>query len=139
MAMLDGQLFLYCPDRHLRCLATKSGQVLWTNNSPETLELIEEPGRGLTSTPGFRTQCITVATPRALIVQGQTRMNVVAVSTDSGNFLWTKKKITNNPNAIFVDGHVVLGVGPGGNHVVLDPVSGEVKEELPFQNGPAPA
>ncbi len=133
MAMLDDQLFLYCPDRHLRCLATKSGQVLWTNNSPETLELIEEPGRGLTSTPGFRTQCITVATPRALIVQGQTRMNVVAVSTDSGNFLWTKKKITNNPNAIFVDGHVVLGVGPGGNHVVLDPVSGEVKEELPFQ------
>ena len=133
MAMRDQRLFLYCPDRHVRCLATGSGRVLWTNNSSQTLELIEQPGSGLTSTPGFRTQCITVATPRALIVQGQTRMNVVALSTDSGSFLWTKKKITNNPNAIFVDGHVVLGVGPHGSHVVVDPVSGEVIEDLNFK------
>ena len=37
--------------------------------------------------------------------------------------LWTKPKITNNPTAIFVDGNIVLGVGPGGNHVVVDPKS----------------
>ena len=132
MSLREGRLFLYCPERHLRCLAANSGEALWTNDEPDVLELIAEPGRGLRSTPGFRTACIAVATPRALIVQGQTRMNVVAVSTDSGSLLWTKKKITNNPNAIYVDGNIILGVGPDGSHVVMDPVTGQVIEDLEF-------
>ena len=133
MALRDGKIYLYCPDWHLRCLEAASGQVVWTNNDPRTLGLIEVPGRGLTSTPGFRTACMTVATPRALVIQGQTRMNVVAVAADSGSFLWTKKKITNNPNAIYLDDNLILGVGPGGGHEVIDPVTGVVQESLQFQ------
>jgi len=133
MAMVDDQVFLFAPEQHLRCLSAKTGAVLWTNSDADTLGLIEEPGQGLTSTPGFRTACVTVATPKALIIQGQTRMNVVAVSTKDGSHLWTKKKITNNPNAIYVDGNVVLGVGPEGRHVVLEPESGEVLETLGFR------
>ena len=133
MALSNGKMYLYCPDRHLRALASDTGKVLWTNGDESVLGLIEQPGRKLTSTPGFRTACITVATPDALIIQGQTRMNVVAVSTADGYLLWSKKKITNNPNAIYVDGKVVLGVGPGGSHVVIDPVSGEVQEDLKFR------
>ena len=53
---------------------------MWTNDDPEVLGLIEAPGEGLVSTPGFRSACLAVATPEALILQGQTRMNVVAVS-----------------------------------------------------------
>ena len=34
--------------------------------------------------------------------------------------------MTNNPNAIYTEGNLVLGVGEGGNHIVIDPVSGEV-------------
>ncbi|MFH1924000.1 MAG: PQQ-binding-like beta-propeller repeat protein, partial [Planctomycetota bacterium] len=90
-------------------------------------------GRGLTSTPGFRSCALAVATPEALVVQGQTRMNVVALSTNDGSLLWTKKKVTNNPNAISIDGKLVLGVGKGGSHVVLDPVSGEELEDLNFR------
>jgi len=133
MAMTDGRLFLYCPDLHLRSLLTKSGRVCWTQNEPQTLQLIEEPGKGLSSTPGFRTASMSVATPEALIIQGQTRMNVIAVATNDGSLLWTKKKITNNPNAIFVDENLILGVGPGGSHVALDPVSGEVRDDLQFK------
>ena len=133
MALRDGKLFFYCPDLHLRCLSASTGRILWTNNDPETLSLIEVPGRGLTSTPGFRTACMTVATPDALIIQGQTRMNVVAIATQSGSFLWTKKKITNNPNAIYLDDNVILGVGPSGEHEVIEPLTGEVKENLHFQ------
>jgi len=132
MALRDGKLYVYCPDRHFRALSASDGEVVWTNAGKELLELIEQPGKKLKSTPGFKTMCLVVATPNALIVQGQTRNNVVAISTKDGYKLWTKPKITNNPNAIYVDGNVILGVGPGGSHVVVDPVSGVVKENLKF-------
>ncbi|MHC4404354.1 MAG: PQQ-binding-like beta-propeller repeat protein, partial [Planctomycetota bacterium] len=133
LAMRDGKLFLYCPDCHLRSLNSDTGEVLWTNRDSEVLGLIEQPGRGLVSTPGFRSVCIAVATPESLIIQGQTRMNVIAVSTGNGELLWQKKKISNNPNVIFVDGRAVLGVGRGSSHVAVDPVSGSVIENLNFR------
>jgi outer membrane protein assembly factor BamB len=133
LALRDDKVFLMCPEKHLRCLQRETGDVLWTNQEEQVRDLIAEPGKGLTSTPGFKTMCLTMATPDALIIQGQTRMNVVAVSTNSGSVLWTKRKVTNNPNAIYVDGNVILGVGKGGVHVVVDPVTGEEKEELGFR------
>ncbi|MHC4700876.1 MAG: PQQ-binding-like beta-propeller repeat protein, partial [Planctomycetota bacterium] len=133
LAMRDKQLFLYCPTSHLRSLNTETGDPEWTNSSYETLNLIEQPGRGLTSTPGFRSACIAVAGPESVIIQGQTRMNVIAVSSKNGNLLWKKKKITNNPNAIFLGDQAVLGVGPGSQHVAIDPVSGEVQDNYKFR------
>jgi len=130
--MTGGKTFLYCPDRHLRALDSTTGEVVWTNDDAAVLSLIERPGQGLRSTPGFRTACMNVATPEALVIQGQTRMNVIGVSTDNGQLLWQKKKITNNPNAIYVDGNVVLGVGDGGSHVAIDPLTGDVAEDLKF-------
>ncbi|MEW6307073.1 MAG: PQQ-binding-like beta-propeller repeat protein [Verrucomicrobiota bacterium] len=132
MAILEEQMFLYCPDKHLRSLSIRSGSIAWSNTDTETLKLIEEPGKGLISTPGWRTETMVVATPKALVIQGQTHMNVVAVSTESGRLMWQKKKVTNNPNAIYVDGNVILGVGPGGRNVALDPVSGAQVEDLGF-------
>jgi outer membrane protein assembly factor BamB len=133
MALLEDQLYLYCPDRHFRSLRASTGEKVWTNGDSKLLELIEAPGKKLLSTPGFRTACITVATPKALIVQGQTRMNVVAISTKYGYLLWNKEKITNNPNAVFIDDNVILGVGKDGNNVVIEPESGEVLEDLKFR------
>ena len=132
MAILENRMFLYCPESHLRSLDIRSGEIEWTNANKAVLDLIGQPGRGLTSTPGFRTACMLVATPQALIVQGQTRMNVIAVSTETGDLLWQRKKITNNPNAIYLDNKVILGVGERGSHVVVDPVSGEIEQDLEF-------
>ena len=102
LPLLPGQALELPAPLHGRCLLDQLG--------PEgPANLIEQPGRGLVSTPGFRSGCLTVATPEALIIQGQTRMNVVAVSTNDGSLLWTKKKFTNNPNAIYLDGKVVAG------------------------------
>ena len=133
MSMGEGKISFYCPERHAGCLDAKTGKVLWTNNEQKVLDLIEEPGRGLTSTPGFRSACLSVFTPEAIILQGQTRMNVIALSTADGYLLWTKKKVTNNPNALFVDGKVILGVGPGGSHVAIEPATGNVLEDLKFR------
>jgi outer membrane protein assembly factor BamB len=132
LAMSDGRLFLYCPDNHLRCLSSRKGKVLWTNSDSEVLHLIEEPGRGLVSMPGFRSACIAVAGPKALIIQGQTRMNVIALSPRNGELLWQKKKITNSPNVIFIDDQVVLDIGPEREHVAINSVTGSVLENYKF-------
>lgn len=132
LAIQDEQFFLYCPDKHLRALNRETGKVIWTNDREPDMGLIEEPGKGLTSTPGWRTQTILVATPDALVVQGQTRMNVLGLSTKDGSMLWQKSKFTNNPNAIFVDGQVILGVGEKGSHIAIDPVTGTVSHDFKF-------
>lgn len=132
LAIRDNRFYLYCPDKHLRALDLASGDALWTNARKETLGLIEEAGKGLISTPGWRTQSLIVATPKALVLQGQTRMNVIGISSGDGKLLWQKKKVTNNPNALYLDGNVIVGVGPQGKHIALDPVSGDSVEYLGF-------
>ena len=132
LAIRDEQFYLYCPDKHFRALDRSTGKIAWTNNDAETLALVEKPGKGLTSTPGWRTQTLVVATPNTLVIQGQTRMNVIGISTKYGNLLWHKPKVTNNPNAIYLDGRVIIGIGEKGSHVVLDPNTGEEEENLKF-------
>jgi len=108
------------------------GRLRWRNYNKKTMRLIEEPGRGLRSTPGFRTTCYALWSPKAVFFQAQTRMNVVAISTDKGKFLWSRKKTTNNPNMLFVDGHLIVGIGPNGSTLVLDPLTGKTIEDLGF-------
>lgn len=132
LAIRDDKFYLYCPDRHFRALDCMTGELRWTSSDQKMLDLIEKPGKGLTSTPGWRTQTLVVATPESLVIQGQTRMNVIGLSTASGSLLWHKPKVTNNPNAIYVDNKVILGVGEGGSHLVIDPTTGNVEDDLGF-------
>ncbi|MEQ2009372.1 MAG: PQQ-binding-like beta-propeller repeat protein, partial [Limisphaerales bacterium] len=132
MAIRDDKMYLYCPDHHLRSLSLNSGSLGWTSDDKEMLKLIEEPGKGLISTPGWRTEAMVVATPKALIVQGQTHMNVVGISTEDGKKLWKRTKVTNNPNAIYVDDQVIIGVGERGNNVIINPLTGDTVEDLGF-------
>ncbi|MFH1744310.1 MAG: PQQ-binding-like beta-propeller repeat protein [bacterium] len=132
MVIGDGQVFFYAPDSRVGCLDAKRGDLVWANTDPKIRELIEEPGRGLASTPGFRTCCFCLYTPHALYYQGQTRMNMVAISKEDGHLLWHRRKTTNNPNVIFADDRIIVGIGPGGSTLALDPMTGETIEDLKF-------
>ncbi|NNE90865.1 MAG: PQQ-binding-like beta-propeller repeat protein [Verrucomicrobiales bacterium] len=132
LAIRDGRFFLYCPEKYFRALDLATGDVDWTTDEEITLNLIEERGKGLTSTPGWRSQTMVVATPDTLVIQGQTRMNVVGISTEDGSMRWHKSKITNNPNAIYVDGKIVLAVGEKASHIVIEPKTGTVEDDLKF-------
>ncbi|HUU27679.1 MAG TPA: PQQ-binding-like beta-propeller repeat protein [archaeon] len=129
----DGKVFFYGPDSHIGCLDAKTGKLLWANNNPEVRELIEEPGQGLISTPGFRTTCLCLYTPKALFYEAQTRMNIVAVSNRDGSLLWHRKKTSNNPNMLYADGNLVVGIGPQGNTQIIDPLTGATLEDLGFK------
>ncbi len=133
MALGDGKLYFYGPDSHAACLDAQTGHVQWMNDDPELRRLIEEPGQGLGSTPGFRTTCFCLYTPRALFFEAQTRMNIVGVSLEDGSLLWSHRKTTNNPNMIYIDGQLLCGIGPDGNTMVIDPMTGEIVKDLQFK------
>ncbi|MEW6236108.1 MAG: PQQ-binding-like beta-propeller repeat protein [Candidatus Omnitrophota bacterium] len=133
MAMGGNSVYYYCPDAKLCCLDAQTGAVKWTNPDNKVRELIEEPGQGLVSTPGFRTMCFCVYTPKALFFEAQTRMNIVAVSLEDGHFLWTRKKTSNNPNMIYIDDKLIVGLGEEGNSLQIDPVSGFIEKDLGFK------
>ncbi len=127
-----GKIFCYCPKAYTACLDASSGQVVWRNRDPKTIRLIEQPGKGLTSTPGFRTTCYCLYTPDVIFFQAQTQMNVVAISSEDGRLLWTRPKTTNNPNMLYADEKLLVGIGPGGNTLVLEPLTGETVKDLGF-------
>jgi len=132
MVVGDKRVYFYCPDAHTGCLDLKTGDVAWKNDSERVRELIEEPGRGLISTPGFRSTCYCLYTPKALFYEAQTRMNIVAVSKDDGSLMWHRKKTSNNPNMLYLEDHLIVGIGPGGSTLVLDPLTGETLKDLGF-------
>ena len=133
MTMGDGRLFYYCPDSKIACLDSGTGATRWENLEPGIRSLIEEQGEGLSSTPGFRTSCLCVYSPEALFFQGQTKANLVAVSCEDGKMLWHRPKTTSNPNVIYVAQKVFAGIGEEGNTYVLNPLTGDIVEDLGFR------
>ncbi|MBI4581684.1 MAG: PQQ-binding-like beta-propeller repeat protein [Planctomycetes bacterium] len=134
-AMVIGgeRLVFYGPESRVGCLHLKTGHLRWANDDPKIRRLIEEPGRGLTSTPGFKSACFAIYTPKAVVYEGQTKMNVVAVSLDDGKMLWHHKKSTNNPNMLYLDDRLLVGIGAEGSTLAVDPATGEKIEDLGFK------
>jgi outer membrane protein assembly factor BamB len=133
MAMGGGRLFFYGPDSRAGCLDARSGKLVWANADAQVRDLIEQPGRGLTSTPGFRTECYALYTPEVLFFEAQTHMNLVALSTQDGRLLWHKRKTTSNPNMIYLEEKLLVGIGPEGSTMAIDPLKGEILEDLGFK------
>jgi len=59
-------------------------------------------------------------------------MNVVAISSRDGRLLWSRKKTTNNPNMLYADGKLLVGIGPGGSTLMLELLTGETVKDLGF-------
>ncbi len=136
MGILGDKLFHYVPGQKLTCLDRRSGEVVWTNEDPEHLALLELEAQGLQGTPGFRTSSMLLATPVGLFMQGQKRLNVLGFSIEDGRFLWSKRKFHNNPNMVYVNGQLLIsGVQRDGAVQVIDPATGDTLESLNFWKG----
>ncbi len=133
LAMGGGKLFFYAPESRLGCLDAQTGKEVWLNEDPETRQLIEKKGEGLSSTPGFRSCATCVYSPDVLFYQGQTLENVVAISTADGKRLWHRPKTSSNPNVLYLDGKALVGIGPDGSTLSLDPKTGETIADLGFK------
>lgn len=133
MAVGDGNIFFYGPASHAGCIRGTTGKVLWTNPSPRLREWVRELEFDPKSMEGFRTEPFCLYTPEALILAPQTSPNVCAVSTKDGNLLWHRRKTGGNPNPLYADGKVLIGIGPERNTLALDPRTGRTVEDLGFR------
>lgn len=133
MVIGGANIFFYGPDSRAGCLDKKSGDPIWINEDPQVRQLIEQPGQGLSSTPGFKSTTFCLYTPEAVLFEAQTNMNVVALSSKDGHLLWHRPKTSSNPNMIYADGNVLAGIGPDGNTLRLNVLTGETIEDLGFK------
>jgi outer membrane protein assembly factor BamB len=140
----ENRMFYYIPGEKIGCLNLRSGKSVWENTDAETIHLIDYRPQGgknnpnkeerMTSTPGFRSHAYAMCTPESLVFAAQQHLYVVAVSAEDGKTLWHHKKTTNNPNLLYADGKILVGIGaPHGETLAIDPVSGEILKGLGFQ------
>ena len=143
MVLGENSVFFYAPESRLGRLDAKTGDAIWLNDDSETRALIEEQGVGLSSTPGFRTSVFSLYTSQSVVFAAQTRMNVVAVSPEDGTLLWHHPKTSSNPNTLYVPsvlaspgtgdaGRLLVGIGPDGSTLVVNPLTGDILEDLDF-------
>ncbi len=132
MTIGSDSVYLYAPGSRAVALDVKSGAPRWENRDASVTTLIEESGRGLSSTPGFRTMNFCLYTPEALVFQAQTRMNVVALSPATGKLLWHRPKTSSNPNALYVGEQLVVGIGENGENLMVDAKTGKTLASLKF-------
>jgi len=132
LGLRGGRLFFYAPECRLGCLNAATGKLLWANDTAEVMDQIEKPGKGLVSTPGFRTSCMMLCTDRYLFFQAQTRQNVVALSAETGDFLWVRSKTRNDPTLLFLDGQLITSHDKQST-LVVDPANGATVKNLGFR------
>ncbi|MFC1734522.1 PQQ-binding-like beta-propeller repeat protein [Candidatus Hydrogenedentota bacterium] len=149
MAIGKDRLFFHMPGVQTGCLSLKKGKKIWTNNDREVMNLIDyrpkggrkavKPDEQLSSTPGFRSSCYSMATPPAIVFAAQTHLYVVALSAKSGEKLWHHKKNSSNPNLLYADNKVLVGIGGDGTRqrsgytVAIEPETGNITEDLQFK------
>lgn len=133
MVFGGGRIFFYTPEKRIGALDAGTGAPVWSNEAAEVRRLIEEAGVALSSTPGFRTACLAVYSPEALLYQGQTKANLVALSPQDGHLLWHLPKTTSNPNVVYSNGEILAGIGEEGSTFAINPSTGAIDEDLGFR------
>ena len=132
LGLRAGRLFFYAPECRIGCMDAATGKLLWVKDTPEVMDQIEKPGKGLVSTPGFRTSCMMLCTDKYLFFEAQTRQNVVALSAETGDFLWVRSKTRNDPTLLFLDGQLITSHDKQST-LALDPATGATVKNLGFR------
>ncbi len=112
VAMKNGRIYFYSPQKFLACLDVTRGKVVWRNDSKELLEAIGRDGPAQHYTTGYATTTFLKCTDRYLFFAGPQRPRMVVASTDDGRLLWQKE--TGNLQLVLRD-DAVYCAGPQGD------------------------
>ena len=111
MAMKNGRIYFYSPDKFLACLDAKAGTVIWKASDQELLKAIGHTSRAQNPTEGYATTNFLKCDDKYVYFAGPQRPNLVVASAADGKLVWQRK----NGNL-----HLVLredgfyAVGPNG-------------------------
>ena len=81
---------------------------------------------------GFSTSAFALATPETLVLAPEGRMNIAGLSVADGSLRWTIKRKGGPLNALYADGKLYMGISPNRNVCSVDPLTGDIIEDLGF-------
>ncbi|MBT7165884.1 MAG: PQQ-binding-like beta-propeller repeat protein, partial [Victivallales bacterium] len=109
VCMRKGRIYAFSPGRQLLCLEAKDGKEVWRNSTPELLNAVGKDGKAQLYTTGFSTSYYMSCNDDVILFAGPQRPNMVAVSTATGELLWTYKQ--GNFQAVFLDTDLFVAGG----------------------------
>lgn len=92
VCMIDGRIYVYCPEKFLACLSAEDGKPVWKNSDADLLKAIGPNARAQHYITGYATQTYMKAGPKHLFFAGPQREKLVVASTENGRLLWTKDR-----------------------------------------------
>lgn len=129
VAMKDGRIYAYCPQKFLACLDANDGRLLWKNSDKELLDAIAPNGPAQHYVTGYATTCYMKCSDDYLLFAGPQRGKLVAASTKDGKLAWTFP--VGNLQLVLRD-DAIWAAGPQRTKGVrLDYKTGEVLAEFP--------
>jgi len=88
VCMGGGKIYVYCPEKFVRCIDAKNGKVLWTNDDADLLEAIGPNGRAQHYVTGYATTSYIKCNEEYLFFAGPQRSRLVVASAEDGKLLW---------------------------------------------------
>ncbi|NLY00378.1 MAG: PQQ-binding-like beta-propeller repeat protein [Rhodopirellula sp.] len=129
IAMKNGRIYFYSPQKFLACLDVATRKVVWRNASQDLLEAIGRDGPAQHYTTGYSTTTFFKCSDRYLFFAGPQRTRMVVASTDDGRLVWQKE--TGNLQLVLRDDAVYCAGPQGAAGFKLAYGTGETLASLP--------
>jgi len=128
VAMVDGKIFFYSPEKHLTCVRAADGEVVWRNADHELLAAIGTNGRAQHYVTGYATTTYVKCDAERIYFAGPQRERMVVASTEDGRLLWQRPH--GNLQLVLRD-EGVWAAGPQETGTILEYATGSPISELP--------
>ncbi|MBI5723362.1 MAG: PQQ-binding-like beta-propeller repeat protein [Planctomycetes bacterium] len=128
VGMLDGKVFFYAPGARLGCINLRDGKLLWSNNNPDTLKLIDEPIQASINPVGLAHRPSMICVKDVVYLGLVEKKNFLAVSAKDGNVLWSipGSRKEEGMNYLCIDGKINLSPYPPRGVAMVDALTGKV-------------
>jgi len=122
VSMANDRLFFHGENIPVTCLDKNSGKIVWKNEDSRTLKAIAER-----TSNRWKTIPYTLCIEKWLFFAASGRSNVVCLSAEDGQFLWSIPGGDSRTNAVFCDGYLYAHLEGVKK---IDPVAGKVVKKL---------
>jgi len=132
VAMKEGRIYFYSEGRFLACLDGSEGKTLWRNSDPKLLEAIGPTTHAQNAPLGFSSTSYLKCSDEAVYFAGPQRERLAAASTEDGRLLW---QYPHGNFQLVIRDEGLYAMGRTGPSKLFDPLTGEVRAEIPSLRG----
>jgi outer membrane protein assembly factor BamB len=132
VAMRGKRIYYYSPEKFLAALDVEHGKPAWRNADAKLLEAIGPTTHAQNAPLGFSTTSFLKCSDEAIYFAGPQRERLVAASTEDGRLLW---QYPHGNFQLVIREEGLYALGRTGPSKLFDPLTGEVRAEIPCLRG----